>query len=238
MVCGFGTGLTISMPLLHRLADGRAAGRLGAMDRERLVLQNADLDEFLVSLVNLRQQRAAGHRDDGVAREFPTKLLGDLEAHALRAFGVIGTQVDVHEAPAVFAGDLGAEPVDLVVSAVDADDIRAINERAEHFALLEIGGNEDVALQAGRGGVGGDGIGEVAGGGAGDDLEAEFPRAAQRHGDDAILEGEGGVIDGVVLDVKLPRRRAPSRAGRLLTSGVNPTCAPTVGAPSIGSSSR
>ena len=53
------------------------------MYRERLVLQNAGQDEFLVGLVNFRQQRTAGHRNDGVARELPTKLLRDLEAHAL-----------------------------------------------------------------------------------------------------------------------------------------------------------
>ena len=130
-------------------------------------------------------------------------MLGDFEAHALRAFGVIRAQVHVHESPAVFARDLGAEPVDLVVRAVDADDVRAIDERAEHLALLEVGRNEHVALQARRRGVGGDGIREVAGRSAGDDLEAELARPAQRHGDHAILEGEGGVIDRVVLDVEL-----------------------------------
>ena len=156
----------------------------------------------------------------------------------LRALGVIRAQVHVHETPAVFAGDFGAEAVDLVVGAVDADDVGAIDERAEDFALLEIGGDEHVALQAGAGGIGGDGVGEVAGRGAGDDLEAEFARAAQRDGDDAVFEGERRVIDRVVLDVELARCRAPWRGGPLLTSGVKPTCVPTVGSPSIGSSSR
>ena len=31
-------------------------------------------------------------------------------------------------------------------------------------------------------------------------VKAEFLRAAQRHAHDAVLEGERGIIDGVVLD--------------------------------------
>jgi hypothetical protein len=48
-------------------------------------------------------------------------LLGDLEALGFAAFGVVGAEVDVDEAPGVFVGDLGAEAVDMVVVAVDAD---------------------------------------------------------------------------------------------------------------------
>ena len=54
---------------------------------------------------------------------------------------------------------------------MDADDVRAVDERAEHLALLEIGGDEHVAFQTRAGGVGGDGVGEIAGGGAGHDFE-------------------------------------------------------------------
>src|SRR5438445_230666 len=66
----------------------------------------------------------------------PAELLGDLEAHGLRAFGVVGPEIDVYEAPAVFAGDLGTEAVHVVVRAMDADDLRAVDERPEDFALL------------------------------------------------------------------------------------------------------
>ncbi len=85
---------------------------------------------------------------------------------------------------------------------MDADDVRAVDEAVEHLALLQVGGDEHVALQPGSGGVGRDGVRQVAGGGAGDDLEAEFLRAGQRDGDDAIFKREGGVIEGVVLDVE------------------------------------
>ena len=120
----------------------------------------------------------------------------------LGALGVVGPQIHVHEAPAVFARDLGTEAVDLVVRAVDADDLRAVDEAVEHLALLEIGGDEHVAFQARAGGMGGDAVGEIAGGSAGDDLEAELLRPRERDGNDAILEGERGIIEGVVLDVK------------------------------------
>ncbi len=86
--------------------------------------------------------------------------------------------------------------------AFDADDVRAVNERVDNFALLQIRRNENVGFQSGARGLGGDGIGQIAGGGAGDGVKAEFLRAAQRHADDAVLERERRIIHGVVLDVK------------------------------------
>ena len=138
-----------------------------------------DGGQFLVGLVDLRQQRAAGHRHHGVPGRAPAQLLRDLEAHRLGAFGVVGPQVHVDEAPAVFARDLRAQAVDLIVSAVDADDARAVHQRVEHLAAFQVGGDQHVARQPGRGGVGRDGVGQVARGRAGDDLETEFPRPAQ-----------------------------------------------------------
>ena len=64
-----GHGLDDVRALLHGVANGRAAGGLRAMDGERLLLQNAGLDELLVGLVDLREQRAAGHGHDRVPRE-------------------------------------------------------------------------------------------------------------------------------------------------------------------------
>ena len=121
----------------------------------------------------------------------------------LRALGVIGPQIHVHKAPAVLARDLGTKAVDLVVGAVDADDLRAIDEAVEHLALLQVGGNEDVAFQPRAGRMGRDAVGEVAGRGARNDLESEFLRPRQRDGNNAVLEGERRVIEGVVLDVEL-----------------------------------
>jgi hypothetical protein len=51
--------------------------------------------------------------------------------------------------------------------------------------------------------VGGDAVGEVAGRGAADGVEAELDGLGQRDGDDAVLVGKRRIIGGVVLDVEL-----------------------------------
>ena len=100
-------------------------------------------------------------------------------------------------------GDLRAEAIDLVVGAVDADDVGPVDAGAEDLGPFEIGGDEDVALQPGGGGVGGDAVGEVARRGAADRREAELARLAQGDGDDAVLERQRREVDGVVLDPQL-----------------------------------
>ena len=55
--------------------------------------------------------------------------------------------------------------------------------------------------------MGGHGVGEVAGGGAGDRLEAELARPRHGDRDDAVLEGVGRV-GGVVLDPHLAQAEA------------------------------
>ena len=67
--------------------------------------------------------------------------------------------------------------------------------------MLEVGGDEDAGLEAEAGGLGGDGVGEVAGGGAAYGLEAELAGVGEGDGDDAVFEAEGRETDGVVLDV-------------------------------------
>ena len=99
-------------------------------------------------------------------------------------------------------GELGAEPVDVVVVAAHADQVGAVDAGREQLLLLEVGGDEDVGLEPGGGGVGGDGVGEVAGRGAGDGLEAQLARLRDGDGDDPVLEGVGRV-GGVVLDPQL-----------------------------------
>ena len=93
----------------------------------------------LERLVDLADQAAAGHRADDVLRHPPAELLGDLEADRLRALGVERPQVDVHEAPAVLERDLRAEAVDLVVGAVDADDLGPVDAGAEDLGPLQVG---------------------------------------------------------------------------------------------------
>ena len=190
--------------LFDRDRDGRAAGGLRAEEAHgaRRLLDQAEKDELVEGLADLADQRAAGHGNDDVVRQAPAELLGDLVADGLRAFRVVGAQVDVDEAPVVLVRDQRGEAVDVVVVAVDADEARAIDERVENLRGLEIGGHQDAGLQSEARGLRGDGVREVAGGGAADRVEAELARVGQRNGDDAILEAERGKADGVVLDVE------------------------------------
>src|SRR5439155_26246980 len=103
----------------------------------------------------------AGHRHDDVLGRAPAELLGDLEAHRLGALGVVGPQVDVHEAPAILEGDLRTQAVHLVVGAADADDLRPVDAGAQDLRALQVAGHEDVRLQPGGGGVGGHAVGQV-----------------------------------------------------------------------------
>ena len=79
----------------------------------------------------------------------------------------------------------------------------AVDKRVENLAFLQVGGNEYERIQPGRGGVGGDRVGEVAGRGTGHSLEAKFACAAQRHAHHAILERKCRVVDGVVFHPSL-----------------------------------
>ena len=86
--------------------------------------------------MDLGEQGAAGDRDDAVVRGAPAELLSDFEPEGLGAFGVIGTDIDVHECPFEGVGDLRAEAVDLVVIALDPHDRGLANPGADDFALL------------------------------------------------------------------------------------------------------
>src|SRR5205807_3494357 len=111
-------------------------------------------------------------------------------------FGVERPQVDVDEAPAVLERDLRAQAIDLVVGAVHADNVGAINACAEDLGRFQVGGDEDVAFQTGGGGVGGHAVCQVARRGAANRLEAELAGFAQGDGDDAVLEAQRGKVDG------------------------------------------
>ena len=111
---------------LEARGDRVAAGRLGAVDLAlRLLVEQADLVEFVEGLVDLADQAAAGHRRDDVLRRAPAELLGDFVAERLGAFRVEGPQVDVDEAPVVAVGDLAAQAVDVVIGSLDGDQLRA-----------------------------------------------------------------------------------------------------------------
>ena len=183
--------------------DGRAAGGLGSEEADRFVFDEAEVDELVEGLANFADERATGHGDDDVVGQAPSELLGDLVAYGLGAFGVVGAEIHVDEAPVVFVGDLGAETVDVIVVAVDANEAGAVDLGVENLCGLEVGGDEDGGLEAEAGGLRGDGVGEVAGGGAADGVEAELARVGEGDGDDAIFEAEGWEADGIVFDEEI-----------------------------------
>ena len=182
--------------------DRAAALRLGAVEDRLLALDQAEVEPLLEAAAELGEQRAGGDRADDPVRQLPAELLDRLVGERLRALRVVGAQVDVDEGPRARLGELGAEPVDVVVVAAHADQVGPVDAGREQLLLLEVGGDEDVGVEARRGGVGGDGVGEVAGRGAGDGLEAELLRFGDRDRDDPVLEGVGRV-GGVVLDPDL-----------------------------------
>ena len=197
-----------------RLGDRRATVRLRARHADvRLLVEQPHLVQLVEALADLGEQRSAGDRHHDVVGHAPAELLGGLERERLRTLGVVRPHVDVHERPLVDAGELGAEPVDVVVVAVDRDEVAAVDRGRDDLALLEIGGDEDVAAQPRVRGVRGDRVGEVAGRGARGDLEPELERLAQRDRDDAVLERVGRVAR--CRSSPRPRRgRARPRAGR------------------------
>ena len=145
---------------------------------------------------------AIGH--DDVVGQPPAQLLRGLEPERLRALRVVGTHVHVDERPRQRLGDLAAQTVHLVVVALDRDDLRPVGLGRQDLRALQVLGHEDVARHARLRGVGGGGVGEVAGGRAADRLVAERPRHRGRDAHDTVLERVRRV-DAVVLD--------PERAG-------------------------
>ena len=170
-----------------------------------LRFDQAKLHQLVECLLDLDDQRTAGHRADDVVGQAPSELLGDFEADGLRSFSIVRTQVDVDEAPAMLVGDLRAETVDLIVVAGDAHDLRAEHVGPENLCGLEIGGDEDPGLQSFARGVCGDGVGQVSGRRTRDGVEAEGFRLRQRDGDDAVFEAQRGQADGVVLEIEIAR---------------------------------
>src|SRR4029077_2838767 len=90
-------------------------------------LYEAELSELLEATGDLREQRARGDRHDAAVGQLPAELLGDLEGERLRALRVVRAQVDVDERPVALGAQLGAEAVDVVVVALDTDELRAVD---------------------------------------------------------------------------------------------------------------
>src|SRR5271165_409956 len=198
---------------LHSSRDGRTAGGLRAKEAHFPFLDESERDQFLEGLANFRDERAAGHGYHHVVGQPPAKLLGDLKTHGLRAFRIVGTQIYIDEAPVVAVGDLRAETVDMVVVAVDADQLGPINLRVENLCWFEVVRHQNVALEPKPCGLGCDSIGQVAGRGAPDGVETKDLRVRQRDRNDAVLEAERGQADSVVLDVEIAGADALGESG-------------------------
>ena len=134
--------------------------------------------------------------------ELPPELLRRLERDGLRPLGVVRTEVHVHERPRVLLGGLGAEAIHVVVRPVDGHHRGTVHGRRRDLRRLQIGGDEYHRPQAGVRGVRGDGVRQVAGGGARHGVEPELTGLGERHRHHAILERVRG-IPGLVLHVEV-----------------------------------
>ena len=190
---------------LDRCRNRRAAGGLRSEEFHVLAFDQSQLDQFVERLLDLDDQRSASHGADDVIRQAPAELFGDFETDRLRSLGIVGTQVHVDEAPAMFVGDLRAESVDLIVVPGDAHDFRAEHIRAKNLRGLEVGWNKDPGLQPFARGVRGDGVGQVSGRGARHGVEPKLFRLRQRDGDHAVFKTQSRQADCVVLDIEIVR---------------------------------
>ena len=136
-----------------------------------------------------------------MVRRAPAQLLADLVAQRLAAFRVKRPDVNVDERPRILVPQFAAQAVDIVVAAVDGDQRRRVDCRADDLALLQVCGDEDAGLHSGAGGVGGYAVRQVARRSAGQSVELEVAGDAGGDGDDAVLERPRGV-HAVVLDVE------------------------------------
>src|SRR5437667_10714546 len=121
----------------------------------------------------------------------------------LRAFGIVGAKVDVDEAPLEAVGDLRAQTVYVIVVPVDAHDARAVDGGVENFRRLEVSGDEYAGVKSLLGGLRSDGVGEITGRGATDRSEMDSARSGESRGHDAIFEGGGREVNGVILQIKI-----------------------------------
>ena len=202
IVLGF-TGLKKSRPDLKAVEIGEQPSACAPLIFVRTSSIETQGLHFMEALPDLGQERAGRHRNDHLVRRAPAELLDGLERQRLRAFRIVGANIDIHKGPAMFAGDLAAEAIDVVVIAFDLDHVRLIDQIPEDFRGFQIAGNEYVGAHPGGSRMGGDGIRQIAGRGTGNGFKAQFASPRDGHGHDSIFERQRGMIDRVVLDVEL-----------------------------------
>src|SRR5262249_742822 len=135
--------------------------------------------KFLEGLANLGDQGTTGHRNYDTVRDSPLQLLGDFVADTLRTLGLKWAHVHVDEAPVILYGYLTAKPVDIIIIAVDSNDLGLVDQGTEDFAQFKISRNEYVAAQPGAGCMRGNGVREVARGSTSYRIEPEFQGLGQ-----------------------------------------------------------
>ena len=172
------------------------------------------------------------------SRQPPAELLGDLEADGLGALRVVGPDVDVDEGPVLaVVGQLGGQPVHVVVAALHRDHGAAVDAGGDDLLRLQVGRDEHHRPDARPGRGGRDRVREVARGRAGEHLEAQLDRGRERDGHHPVLEGVGGV-GPLVLDPQAAHPELAARAARRGPGGSSPArCwawTPRPGAPAAG----
>jgi DNA internalization-related competence protein ComEC/Rec2 len=184
----------------ERLRHRRAARRLRPEHPVRGGLHEAQLAQLMEALVDLGQLRAGRHGHHHLAWQPPTELLGDLEAQRLGALGVVRAHVDVDERPVfVLGGQLGRQPVDVVVVAVHGQQRAAVDGGGEDLGLLQRRRDHHDRVPPRAGGGRRHGVGEIAGRRAGEHPEAQLAGGRKGDRDHAVLERVRRVAR-VVLD--------------------------------------
>ncbi len=138
-----------------------------------------------------------------MVRIAPSQLLDDLETHRLRAFGVIGAKIDVHESPSVPIGHLSAQAIHIVVRAGDGENRRFEDRRSEYLSGFEIVGNEDAAFHSQTRRMSGDAVRQVASRRTRQHLEPQLDCAGGGDRHDPILVGQRRMVDRIVFDIQL-----------------------------------
>ena len=160
---------------------------------------------------------AAG--DDDVVGHLPVELLEELEGGGLLAFEAVGVD-GVEEVDREAADEVGEDADAAVEVGLELDGEGAVVHRLGELAPGDLAlGDEDDAAQAGAGGVGGHGGGGVAGGGAGDPLEAALGGDGEGGGHAGVLEGAGGV-HALMLGEEPVEAGGGGAAGQLVERGV------------------
>ena len=207
------TGRTTSWPALKAAETGEQPVACAPKILYGDVVDETEGHQLAERLVDLGELRTGGHRDHDLLRQPPAERLGDLVAEGLGALRVVGPDVDVHERPVlVVAGQLGGDPVHVVVGPLDRDQDAAVHGGGDDLLLLEVGRDQHHRADPGPGGGRRDRVGEVAGRRAGQGGEAELAGRSQRDADDPVLERVGRV-GAVVLD---PQRPHAQLAGQVV----------------------